>query len=195
MWDSITNPTINKTTWEAWQNGYVAANQKFAQVVARRVRADAGRTVVMLQDYHLYLLPRMLRRILRKTRRSDQLTLTHFVHIPWPGSDELRILPQEMRQSILEGLMAVDILGFQTYSDTINFLQSAATHLPGVSVSYKKRKIWYRNHPTIVRDFPISIDVRALQDFSIADEVQAHKEILLQFAQNYPLSSALTDGT
>lgn len=184
MWDSITNPTINKTTWEAWQNGYVAANQKFAQVVARRVRADAGRTVVMLQDYHLYLLPRMLRRILRKTRRSDQLTLTHFVHIPWPGSDELRILPQEMRQSILEGLMAVDILGFQTYSDTINFLQSAATHLPGVSVSYKKRKIWYRNHPTIVRDFPISIDVRALQDFSIADEVQAQKEILLQFAQN-----------
>lgn len=184
MWDSITSPTISKSTWEAWQNGYVAANQKFAQVVAQHIKNDHERSIVMIQDYHLYLLPRMLRQILHKSRRTDQLTLTHFVHIPWPGSEELRILPRKIRQTILEGMTAVDILGFQTHADTVNFLQSVATHLPGATVSYKKRRIWYRNHPTTVRDFPISIDVNALKTQSKSEEVGAQKELLKQMAQD-----------
>jgi len=184
MWDSITSPTITKTTWDAWKNGYVTANQKFAQAVAQRVKSEKGRSIVMIQDYHLYLVPRMLRQILRKSRRARDFTLTHFVHIPWPGSEELRILPREIRQSILEGLTAADILGFQTYADSVNFLQSVATHLPGASVSYKKRRIWYHNHPTTVRDFPISIDVKNLHEQSESEEVKIQKELLLQIAQD-----------
>jgi len=184
MWDFFTNPTITRSTWDSWEHGYVAANQQFAEEVAQRVRATPGRTIVMIQDYHLYLLPRMLRGLLHKTRRSDQLTLTHFIHIPWPGAEELRILPPEMRKTILEGLTAVDILGFQTREDCVNFLQSVASHLPGASVSYKNRRVWYHNHSTIVRDFPISIDVPALKTHAISPEIDPEREFLEQIAQD-----------
>jgi len=178
MWDFISGPTITRETWHAWEQGYVEANRQFAQVVAQRVKASPGRVVVMVQDYHLYLLPRMLQKILHRTRRSDHLTLTHFVHIPWPGSEELRILPSDMRKAILDGLTAVDLLGFQTQEDGVNFLQSVQAHLPGAYVNYKHRRVWYRNHATLVRDFPISIDVPAIKTMCDTTETQEHR---LQF--------------
>lgn len=175
MWDFISGPTITRETWQAWEQGYVEANRQFALIVAEHIKAAPGRALVMLQDYHLYLLPRMLREILHRTRRSDQVTLTHFVHIPWPGSEELRILPSRMRKEILDGLTAVDLLGFQTREDGVNFLQSVEAHLPGAYVNYKHRRVWYHNHATIVRDFPISIDVPAIKALSLTTETQDHR--------------------
>lgn len=180
MWDFISGPTITRETWLAWEQGYVIANEQFAKIVAQHVKASPGRALVMVQDYHLYLLPRMLRKILHRTRRSDQVSLTHFVHIPWPGAEELRILPSGMRKEILDGLTAVDLLGFQTREDGVNFLQSIEAHLPGASVNYKYRRVWYRNHATIVRDFPISIDVPAIKALSQTAEVIEHR---LQFEE------------
>jgi trehalose 6-phosphate synthase len=180
MWDLVSGPNINRDTWQAWEQGYVEANYRFAQVVAQHIREAPGHALVMLQDYHLYLLPRMLRKLLRGTRRSDQATLTHFVHIPWPGSEELRILPSGMRTAILDGLCAVDMLGFQTREDVLNFLQSVEAHLPRAYVNYKHRRVWYQNHGTIVRDFPISIDVPAIKEMSLSLEVQQHR---LQFEE------------
>lgn len=172
MWDFIYGPTITRETWQAWEHGYVEANRQFARVVAQHVKAAPGRALVMLQDYHLYLLPRMLRGLLHRPRGSDQAILTHFVHIPWPGSEELRILPSSMRQEILDGLSAVDLLGFQTREDGVNFLQSVEAHLPDASVNYKHRRVWYHNHTTLVRDFPISIDVPAIKALSQKAETQ-----------------------
>lgn len=184
MWNMISGPNITRETWQAWDEGYVAANRAFAEVVAQRVRSSSGRTLVMLQDYHLYLLPRILRGLLHKNRRSDQITLTHFIHIPWPGSNEMRVLPPRMRREILEGLMAVDILGFQTSEDSFHFLQSVAAYLPGASVGYSKRRIWYRNHATIVRDFPISIDIPAVRNQAFSPEAMEQREALDAIAED-----------
>ncbi|MBN1537380.1 MAG: trehalose-6-phosphate synthase [Anaerolineales bacterium] len=175
MWDFVSGPNINRDTWKAWDQGYAEANRKFAQTVAQHIKAAPGRSLVMLQDYHLYLLPRMLRRLMRRTRRSRKVTLTHFVHIPWPGSEELRILPSRMRKEILDGLCAVDLLGFQTREDVLNFLQSVESHLPGTSVNYKHRRVWYRNHATIVCNFPISIDVPAIKEMAGSPETQQQR--------------------
>ena len=68
-----------------------------------------------------------------------------------------------MRQAILDSLCAVDLLGFQTREDALNFLRSCEAYLPGVHVNYGRGRIWYRNRTTHVRDFPISIDVEALR--------------------------------
>jgi len=87
----------------------------------------------------------------------------HFVHIPWPGPEYWGILPPTMRQAILDGLCGVDLLGFQTREDSLNFIRTIETYLPTASVRYKRGRIWYRNHATHVRDFPISIDIEALQ--------------------------------
>jgi trehalose 6-phosphate synthase len=170
MWNMVSGPTITHATWQAWNEGYVIANRAFAQVVAQHVQAAKERSLVMIQDYHLYLMPRMMRSLLHSARRSDQVTLTHFIHIPWPGPDQFRVLPPQMRLAILEGLTAVDVLGFQTTDDCFHLMQSVAAYLPGSFVSYKKSSIWFRNHATIIRDFPISIDVPAVKNIAASAE-------------------------
>lgn len=168
MWDLPLAPVIDRTTWQAWHEGYVAVNQLFADAIAQQVRANAGPTLVMLQDYHLYLTARMIKSQMRPAERPS---LLHFVHIPWPGTEYWRILPPEMRLAILDGLCAVDLLGFQTRADALNFMRSCEAYLPRASVKFGKGRVWYRNHATHVREFPISIDVKRLQQFAQSEEV------------------------
>ena len=168
MWDVPRAPVIDRATWQAWKDGYVTVNRLFAEAIAERVRATSRPTLVMLQDYHLYLVARFLRDILRRRERPTTL---HFVHIPWPGPEYWRILPPAMRQAILDGLCAVDILGFQTHEDGLNFIRTCESHLPRARVNYKRARVWYRNHATHVRDFPISIDVGALRQLAESPEV------------------------
>ncbi len=77
-----------------------------------------------------------------------------------------------MRQPILEGLTAVDLVGFQTREDSLNFLRTVETFLPGAHVSYGRGRVVYRNHVTHIRDFPISVDVDAVGRLAESDEVQ-----------------------
>jgi len=172
MWDVPRLPVINRATWRAWQEGYVAVNRLFAQTIARQVRATARPSLVWLQDYHLYLAPRFLRDGMRPRERP---TVLHFIHIPWPGPEYWRILPPAMRQSILEGLCAVDLLGFQTKEDGLDFLRTCESHLPRASVKHRRGRIWYRNHATYVRDFPISIDVARLRQLAKSPEVAGQR--------------------
>lgn len=172
MWDVPRAPVIDRATWRAWEEGYVVVNRLFAEAIARQVRAFSRPTLVMLQDYHLYLAPRFLR---DKMRRRERPTLLHFIHIPWPGPEYWRILPPAMRQAILEGLCAVDVLGFQTQEDGLNFLRTCESHLPRAYVKYKQGRVWYRNHATHVRDFPISIDVEALKVLARSNEVAGYR--------------------
>lgn len=183
MWNMVTQPTITKSTWDAWDEGYVHANRAFARAVAQDVRESPNRTLVLIQDYHLYLMPRMLRSMLHQGRGHEKATLTHFIHIPWPGPDEMRVLPPKMRRAILEGLTAVDVLGFQTAEDSFHFLQTVAAYIPEAHIAYNKRRIWFRNHATIVRDFPISIDVSAVREQALSPETAEQREFLEQITE------------
>jgi trehalose 6-phosphate synthase len=168
MWDVPRAPVIDRAVWEAWEDGYVAVNRLFAEMIAEQVRATSRPTLVMLQDYHLYLVARFLRTNMSPRKRP---TLLHFVHIPWPGPEYWRILPPAMRQAILDGLCAVDLLGFQTREDGLNFIRTCQSHLPRAHVDYERGRVWYRNHATHVHDFPISIDVEALRQLAKSQEV------------------------
>jgi trehalose 6-phosphate synthase len=168
MWDVPRAPVIDQAVWQAWEEGYVAVNHLFAEAIAERARATSCPTLVMLQDYHLYLVARFLR---TKMRPRERPTLLHFIHIPWPGPEYWRILPPAMRQAILDGLCAVDVLGFQTREDRLNFIRTCQSHLSRAYVKYKRGRVWYRNHATYVRDFPISIDVDALRQAAESQEV------------------------
>jgi len=182
MWDIFRSPTIDRTTWQNWQNGYVNVNRLFAEAINKQILASQKSALVMLQDYHLYLAPYFVRRVLRPRSRY---TLMHFIHIPWPGAEDWGFLPPRMRQSILEGLCAVDLLGFQTREDGLNFIRTAESLLPQAHVNYKRGRIWYRNHATHVQDFPISIDVGGLKRLAESDEVaEHHKSFLEQYGGN-----------
>ncbi len=167
MWDVPRAPIINRRTWNAWEQGYLPVNRLFAREIAAQVKLSGIAHLIMLQDYHLYLTPRYLKEFDLRPRP----TILHFVHIPWPGPEYWGILPPTMRQAILDGLCGVDLLGFQTKDDGLNFIRTIETYLPTASVKYKRSRIWYRNHATHVRDFPISIDIAALQDRADTREV------------------------
>jgi trehalose 6-phosphate synthase len=169
MWDLPLAPVIDHATWQAWREGYVAVNQLFADAIVQETRSAGQPALAMLQDYHLYLAPRLVRSQMRPAERP---TLLHFVHIPWPGPEYWRILPPAMRQAILDGLCGVDLLGFQTRGDALNFMRTCQAYLPRASVKYGKGRVWYRNHATHVREFPISIDVKRLQQMARSAEVE-----------------------
>jgi trehalose 6-phosphate synthase len=80
-----------------------------------------------------------------------------------------------MRQAILDGLCAVDLLGFQTEEDGLNFIRTCQSYLPRAHVNFRHGRVWYRNHATHVRDFPISIDVDALRQLAASPEVTKHR--------------------
>lgn len=172
MWNVPYVPVITKDTWKAWENGYVAINRMFAQAIIERLRHMSAPVLVMLQDYHLYLAAHELRSRIPPRQRP---TILHFTHIPWPGPEYWGVLPPTMRYSILEGLCGADVLGFQTNNDALNFIRTCETYLPRASTNYKKGRIWYRNHATHVRDFPISIDVAALNGLANSTEVREYQ--------------------
>jgi trehalose 6-phosphate synthase len=184
MWDVPRAPVIDRAVWQAWEEGYVAVNREFAEAIAAYVRTTERPTLVMLQDYHLYLTARFLRDMLRPRERP---AVSHFVHIPWPGPSYWRILPPKMRHDILDGLCAVDLLGFQTQDDALNFMRTCEAHLPRAYVKYKRGRVWYRNHATYVRDFPISLSVDALKELADSEEVAGYRSDIASFADERQL--------
>jgi trehalose 6-phosphate synthase len=171
-------------SWQAWESGYVEVNRQFATAIAAEVIACDAPSLVMLQDYHLYLTPSFLREQLDE---SSKCTLTHFIHIPWPGPEDWGMLPSKMRRAILEGLCSVDLLGFQTREDGLNFIRTIESHLPTAEVTFKYGRIWYNNHACYVRDFPISIDVDALRRLAETEEVERHRQLLESRFGDYKL--------
>lgn len=181
LWDLARAPVINQATWQAWEQGYQAVNRLFAEEIARQVRAAPQPALVMLQDYHLYLVGAQVRSLLRLTRPPDrprQTRLLHFIHIPWPGPEYWRILPAQMRKAILNGLCALDLVGFQTEEDGLNFIRTCESFLPGAHVNFKRGRVWYRNHSCYVRDFPISVDPHSLRAFAASEEVERYHEMI-----------------
>lgn len=177
MWDIFREPTIDQVIWRHWDEGYVHVNRLFAEAIAREIASADRPALVMLQDYHLYLAPQMIR---YKFRPRRKYVLSHFVHIPWPGAEDWGMLPTRMRTAILEGLCAVDLLGFQTREDGMNFIRTCESHLPGIRVNYRRGRVMFRKHVTYVRDFPISIDVPGLQEFVRSEEVISYYDQLVQ---------------
>jgi trehalose 6-phosphate synthase len=177
MWDIPRSPIIDQQTWIAWDMGYQVVNRQFAKEIAEIVRKKKKPVLIMLQDYHLYLTARYLKKYLR----GQDVTISLFVHIPWPGPEYWGILPARMREELLDGLAAVDLMGFQTSEDGLNFIRTCENYLPKAIVQYRNRRVRYRSHDTIIRDFPISIDVNAIEAMSETEEVNEYqKEISRQ---------------
>jgi trehalose 6-phosphate synthase len=184
MWDLPRYPVINKKTWDAWHQGYHAVNRLFAEAIVKISQHSDERPLVMAQDYHLYLVGHYVREMLPRKKRP---TLMHFTHIPWPGPEYWRILPPAMRQGILDGMCQMDVLGFQTKDDSLNFIRTIQTYLPRASARYKRQRIWYRNHATYVRDFPISIDVDGLRQLANSETVHEYHEEITQATKSCQL--------
>ena len=100
---------------DAWSDGYVEVNKAFAQAVIAEAQESSEPPIVMVHDYHLYLVPDYIRQAIPRA------IIHHFTHIPWPAPRYLQLLPSYIIKSICSGLCASDVVGFQTTADVRNF--------------------------------------------------------------------------
>jgi trehalose 6-phosphate synthase len=129
-----------------WQQ-YVKVNRKFANTV--RQEAQSSDPIVLVQDYHFALLPRMIREAL------PDATIISFWHIPWPNPEAFAICP--WREELLDGMLGSTILGFHTQFHVNNFVDTV-DRLVEARVDRELFAVTYRGKPTTVRRYPISVD-------------------------------------
>jgi trehalose-6-phosphate synthase len=135
-------PVFRNSDWEH----YVAVNHRFAEAVIAEARTDDP--VVLVQDYHFALLPRMIREQLPKA------TIIMFWHIPWPNPESFGICP--WREEILQGMLGNTLLGFHTPFHCKNFLETIDRYLE-TRIEYEASTISHGGDLTQVEPYPISI--------------------------------------
>lgn len=147
----------NPKTWRVYQR----VNEKFCDAVMEVVRPD---DIIWVHDYHLMLLPQMLR------ERLPDAEIGYFHHIPFPSYEVFRHLP--WRKEILSGLLGADLIGFHTYGYVRHFL-SSVRRLLGYEHSFGE----VRTGTRVVRTdlFPMGIDYQRFADAAGSTPVQ--KEI------------------
>ena len=154
MWNLPERPVIDAATMRAWERGYLALNEAFADAVLAQARSDR-RPRIMLHDYHLYTAAEPIR------RARPSAILSHFTHIPWPPSSIWQTIAPAIREAIATGLLANDVVGFQTERYAHNFLRMIESFVAGARVDYEQSTIRRGRRTTHVRHYPISIDVDA----------------------------------
>jgi len=154
MWNLPERPIIDAAIMRAWERGYVALNEAFARAVLAQARGDR-RPRIMLHDYHLYVAAEPIR------RARPGAILSHFTHIPWPPSSIWLTISPAIRERIALGLLANDVVGFQTERYAHNFLRMVESFVPDAEVDYDDAVVRRRRRTTRVRSYPISIDVEA----------------------------------
>lgn len=145
-----------------WQQ-YKHINQSFADALDGVLRPD---DVVWVHDYHLMLLPRLLK------ARHPRLSVGFFLHIPFPSHEVFRLLPGEWRRDILEGLLGADLVGFHTYEYTRHFLQSVLRIL-GYENHFSQ--VFTSNHPVKVDTFPMGIDFEKFSQAAVDGDIQRER--------------------
>src|SRR5712692_90528 len=163
LWDMVRVPQFDEQTRADWE-AYRSVNQAFASALAREGSHLRKRPAYLVQDYHLSLVPRMLR------ERVPRARISHFSHIPFAGPTYIGILPTWMREQLLAGLLGADVVGFQADHWADNFLLACRT-LPGTRVNLRHRLVLWDGREIKVRVYPVSIDAPLLEAAARSDEV------------------------
>jgi alpha,alpha-trehalose-phosphate synthase [UDP-forming] len=140
-----TRPLFRAQDWQQYQE----VNRKFTAAVLEEIK-DVHKPVVLVQDYHFALLPRMI-----KEKRPDA-RVAIFWHIPWPNAEAFGICPWQ--RQLVDGLLGADLVGFHIQSHCNNFLQTVDRVVES-RVDREHFSVLRQNHRTIVRPFPISVDL------------------------------------
>jgi trehalose 6-phosphate synthase len=138
-----TRPIFRSEDWKK----YVEVNQKFANAVLEEAKTEDP--VILVQDYHFALLPKMIKKVL------PNATIITFWHIPWPNPEAFGICP--WREEILDGLLGSSILGFHTRFHCNNFIETVDRFME-CRIDRETSTISYGNKLTAVNHYPISIE-------------------------------------
>jgi trehalose-6-phosphate synthase len=137
-----TQPSFRALDWIAYQ----AVNETFALAAVEEASIDG---LLLIQDYHFALVPKLVR------DRAPHVVTNLFWHIPWPNSEVMGICP--WKETILEGMLGADIVGFHTRQYCLNFLETVQRYLE-CRVDLESMSVTHAGHRTLVRPYPISVE-------------------------------------
>ncbi len=136
-------PVFRAEDWAAYQ----AVNQKFADAVCEEV--DGDDPIILVQDYHFALAPKLIR------ARLPKATIITFWHIPWPNAERVGICP--WRTELLDGLLGSSVVGFHTQQHCNNFIDAVDAYLES-RIDREHHAVVRQEHRTLIRAYPISIE-------------------------------------
>jgi alpha,alpha-trehalose-phosphate synthase [UDP-forming] len=138
-----TRPLFRAADWDH----YRTVNQKFAEALLDEMEGERN-PVVLVQDYHFALLPRMI-----KEQRPDA-RVAIFWHIPWPNPEAFGICPWQ--RELLDGMLGADLIGFHIQAHCNNFLETVDRALES-RVDWEHFAVNRQEHLTAVKPYPISV--------------------------------------
>src|SRR5438876_4987701 len=145
-----TRPIFRADDWSHYQ----AVNRKFADALLEEMEGTE-RPVVLVQDYHFALVPRMI-----KQKRPDA-RVAIFWHIPWPNPEAFSICPWQ--RELVDGLLGADLIGFHIQSHCTNFLQTV-DRIVESRIDWEHFSVQRLDHNTTVKPFPISVAPEFVDD-------------------------------
>jgi trehalose-6-phosphate synthase len=139
-----TRPIFRASDWEY----YNKINGRFADALLEEVGNEAH-PVILIQDYHFALLPRMVK------ERLPHARIAIFWHIPWPSPEAFGICPWQAE--LLDGLLGADLIGFHVQAHCNNFLNTVDRVLES-RVDWEHFSVMRNGHWSSVLPFPISVE-------------------------------------
>ncbi len=156
-------PSFRSSDWEH----YRTINARFADAVVQETSEDDP--IVLVQDYHFALAPRMIR------NRLPRATIITFWHIPWPNAERFSICP--WRDEILDGLLGSSIMGFHTQMHCNHFLDTVDSALEA-RIDRADNAVIRHEARTMVRPYPISVEWPLRWAEAVPDAAECRRLVL-----------------
>ena len=150
----------------SWADSYRKANKAFAEAVLR-VAEDGD--LVWIHDYHLFLLPALLR------EANPRLRIGFFLHTPFPSSNIFRIIPE--RNELLLGLLGADFIGFHTFNYLRHF-RSSLLNILGLEADHDS--IYHNGHRPRFGVYPIGHDAKGFRTAMETEEFRVAQTGLIK---------------
>src|SRR5580698_469088 len=161
-----TRPIFRAEDWKYYQ----AVNRKFADALLEEMK-DVEKPIVLVQDYHFALLPRLIK------EKRPEARVAIFWHIPWPNPEAFDIAP--WRREVVDGLLGADLIGFHIQSHCNNFLHTVDRVVES-RVDWEHFSVRRLDHLTLVRTFPISVDFTDAQPPEATLDAYTERSTLLK---------------
>jgi alpha,alpha-trehalose-phosphate synthase [UDP-forming] len=160
-----TRPVFRASDWEY----YNTVNARFADAIVEEI-AKEEHPVVLIQDYHFALLPRLVK------ERIPNARVAIFWHIPWPNPEAFSICPWQ--QELLDGLLGADLIGFHVQAHCNNFL-STVDRVLEARVDWEHFSVRRKSHWSSVLPFPISVDFLEAEDVSPENDTAEERSAVI----------------
>ena len=126
---------------------YVRVNRRFATAVCEEV--DCDDPIVLVQDYHFALAPKMIR------EQLPRATIITFWHIPWPSAERIGICP--WREELISGLLGSSVVGFHIQQHCNHFIDSVDAYMES-RIDRESHAVIQNSRRTLIKPYPISVE-------------------------------------